>query len=204
MQHGTVTERDQLVDLEERTSRLATAGVELIRPWPPGDDHVTPVDVAWGATGCGPESGRVDRAFDDDDPERVEKGNAAWLELSQRYGLFDPDGTFLVSVSTGDDDEPEAHWFQARLGQTWDVVGLGAEQRVLGFGWAVPSFVMHSTDGETLIAATWYERSFSVFAIPHPIGASGLRRAAEIWLAREDWPGERRAITQRWLARGRG
>jgi len=190
------------VDLDERTRRLLTAGVELVQPWPLLDDTVTPVDVAWSASSCGRESGRVDRAFDDTDPDRIDRGNAAWLELARQFGLFDREGRFLLSVSTGTDDVI-SRWFQARLKSDWDLIGAGGAECVLGFGWGVPGFVMHSIDGAALVAASSYESGFSVFAVPHPNRSSTLRRSAEQWLAQRDWPRERRASAERWLARSR-
>jgi hypothetical protein len=58
---------------------------------------------------------------------------------------------------------------------------------------------MHSTDGRVLIAASSYESSFSVFAIPHPRDSHVLRQAARQWLQRTDSPSETREAAQRWL-----
>jgi hypothetical protein len=165
------------------------------------DDIVTPPDVAWSASACGRESGRRDRAFDGTDAERVDRGNAAWLQMAQQFGLFDSDGSFLVSVATGAGDELLPQWFQAKLMDNWDLIGTGAREGVLGFGWSVPAFVMHSVDGNVLIAASTYETSFSVFVVPHPMESSVLRRSAEEWLKRSDWPSDRQSSARRWLAK---
>jgi hypothetical protein len=142
----------------------------------------------------------LDRAFDDADPRRVEDGNAAWLHLAEHCGLFDGEGVFLLSVATGTDDDPMPQWYRARLLNAWDLIGAGAWDGVLGYGSLVPAFVMHSTDGAVLIAASTYESCFSVFAVPYPRRSEVLRRSAEYWLGRPDWPAERRQAARLWLS----
>ncbi|WP_173080449.1 hypothetical protein [Phytohabitans rumicis] len=186
-------------DLGDRTRRLSAVGVELLRPWPLDDAVVTPPDVAWSASACGRESGRIDHAFDDTDADRIAKGNAAWLAAAERFALFDAAGTFLLSVATDTDDDPRSWWFQARVTGGWDLIGRGAEARVLGHGWGVPAFVTHSADGNVLIAASAYETCFSVFVVPAPSRASVLRRSAAQLLDATPRPSDRRSGISRWL-----
>jgi hypothetical protein len=185
------------VDLQERIRRLSLAGVEVLRPWPISDVVVTPTDVAWAASACGQESGRQDRAVDYTDPDRVQRGNTGWSELAHEFGLMSDDGAFLLSLRP----EPGAarQWFEVRLHTDWDLVGVGAEQRVLGYGHGDPSFVTHSVDGRALIAADWYETCFSILAIPNPRLSPVLRKSARRWIDDVEWSGEKRLAAQGWL-----
>lgn len=189
------------MDLQERIRRLSLAGVEVIRPWPISDVAVTPPDVAWSAAACGKDSGRQDRAVDYADPDRVRKGNTAWSELAHEFGLMSGDGTFLLSLPVQPEPGAAQQWFEVRLGGEWDLVGVGAEQRVLGYGHGDPSFVTHSVDGRALIAATWYETCFSILAIPDPHRSSALRKSARNCIDNVEWPAERRLAAQAWLER---
>jgi hypothetical protein len=191
------------VELSERLRRLSSAGIEAIEIWRPGEIPVTPVEVVWAATGCGPDSGRLDRPVDDSDPDRIRKGNAAWLELARQFSLFDDEGSFLLAVPTEKDTGGFGAWFRVRLAGRWDLVGRGAEARVLGGGWGVPEFWMHSIDGEVLLGASWFESCFNVIAIPEPYSVGVLRRQAEILLEESAGAIEDRKVIRPWLARGR-
>ncbi|WP_125810881.1 hypothetical protein [Actinoplanes sp. ATCC 53533] len=190
------------MELSERLRRLSLAGIEAIEIWRLGETPVTPVEVVWAATGCGPDSGRLDRPVDDSDPDRIQKGNAAWLELARQFSLFDSEGSFLLAVPTEKDTGAFGAWFRVRLADRWDLVGRGAEARVLGGGWGVPEFWMHSIDGAVLLGASWFESCFSVIAIPEPHSAGALRRQAEILLVESEGAVEDRAGIRPWLARG--
>ncbi|MGA5303209.1 hypothetical protein ACPCHT_24990 [Nucisporomicrobium flavum] len=189
------------MNLPECRRRLAAAGLEVLDPWPPDGGLVTPIGVAWSASSAGPDDGRTDRTFADTDADRVDFANATWLQVSEEYGLMGDDGTFLVGVNTGDD--PVSTWFRARLRQEFDLFGLGAEQRVLGYGWGNPEFVMHSADGNVLIAASSYELFFSIIVIPRPFAAGTLRRAAKRRLAAAVSESEMATLTL-WLERRPG
>lgn len=189
------------MELRERVARLRLAGVEVLHPRPLADATVTPPDVAWSASNCGAGTGRVDRPVDDDDPDRIAKGNAAWLALARESGLFDGDGVFLLAVEDGPAEYGSPRWHEVRLAADWDLVGRGAEARVLGFGSGVPAFVMSAKDGRVLLAASWYESCFSVFAVPDPVRAVPLRQEAERLLLKPDYPEPRRTATRQWLDR---
>lgn len=90
-----------------------------------------------------------------------------------------------------------------RLADRWDLVGRGAEARVLGGGRGVPEFWMHSIDGEVLLGASWFESFFSVIAIPRPYSAALLRCQAEILLEESEGAVEDRMGIRFWLAHGR-
>lgn len=183
--------------------RLSLAGVEVIRPWPISDVMVTPPAVAGSAGCCGQESGRQDRAVDYSDADRVEKGNTGWSELAHEFGLMSDDGTFLVSLAT--QPEPAKQWFEVRLHTGWDLVGVGAEQLVLGHGHGDPVFATHSIDGKVLIIADWYETFFSMIAIPNPQRSPVLRRIAGSLIDHHlEWPSEHRLAAQGWLNRTPG
>jgi hypothetical protein len=188
------------VELSERLRRLSSAGIEAIEIWRSGEFPVTPIELVWAATGCGPDSGRVDRAFDDADPDRISKGNAAWLEMAGQYSLFDSEGSFLLATDTAGEPGRYDEWLRVRLTSPWDLMGRGAEARVLGGGWGVPEFWMHSIDGEVLLGASWFETCFSVIAIPRPYSAGVLRGQAELFLTEPEHSDRTRATLRRWLA----
>ncbi|MGI5175237.1 hypothetical protein ACQEVZ_02765 [Dactylosporangium sp. CA-152071] len=185
---------------ERRVTRLAHAGVQVLRPWPLSDATVTPPDVAWEVFGCDEAAGRVDRTVDNDDPDYVVRGNEAWYSMAREFGLFDADETFLLSVPTGPGDFEDPQWFEVRLAPEWDVFGRGVEEFVLGHGARTPAFVMHSKDGALLLASGWYQFVSSVLVVPRPWTAAALRRSAEDRLAKSGWTDERRTAARQWLA----
>ncbi|WIM96183.1 hypothetical protein ACTOB_008351 [Actinoplanes oblitus] len=191
------------MDFSERLRRLSSAGIEVIELFSADDGRVTPVSVASAVTSCGADSGRVDRAIDDADPDRIVEGNAAWAELAQQFSLSGSDGTFLLAIDTAGGEDSSYEWFRVRLTDQWDLMGRGAAEGVLGGGWGIPEFRMHSLDGEVLLAASWYETCFSVLAVPRPYRAAVLRGEAEYLLTRRPSAG-REALLRRWLARGAG
>ncbi|MEU0552950.1 hypothetical protein [Dactylosporangium sp. NPDC006015] len=192
------------VSLEQRITRLAHAGIQVLRAWPLSDGAVTPPDVAWEAFGCDATTTRVDRTVDNDDPDYVVRGNEMWHSMAREFGLFDADGTFLLSVRTGPGDFEDPQWFEVRLAPEWDVFGRGGEELVLGHGARTPAFVMHSKDGALLLASGWYQFVSTVLVVPRPWTAAALRRSAEDRLAKRERTEERRTAARQWLARPSG
>jgi hypothetical protein len=183
-------------------TKLLRAGVQVLDPSYQTRTPITPPDVAWMASSCGPDDGRVDAVTDDHDPDRIRKGNAVWHRLARAHGLFDPNGDFLLCLPDPGSVE-DASWARVRLLAGWDLVGVAAAEKVLGHGAGVPAFVAHSIDANLLLACTYYETYFTTIAIPRPYGAATLRRYAERRLAGDDWTPQQKVAAESWLASNR-
>ncbi|GAA1406938.1 hypothetical protein AB0B66_15235 [Catellatospora sp. NPDC049111] len=167
---------------ENLSAALAAAGLTMLDF---EDPTVTiPAEAAVMVTGCRAEDGRVDETVDFDDPDLVAKMNAAWYAMATRHSLFGPDREFLLAVGPGDDRPmPLPHWARVRLEPEWDIAGAGVETGALGVTNRYPRFVMHSLDGEVVIAATAWQDCAGLVMVPHPHRVAVLRRYVEGVLA---------------------
>ena len=136
-----------------------------------------PASAAWMLAACLPEDGRVDRTFDLDETDLIRKANGAWWEFVVEYGLLDQDRNFLVSVGPVDQEIPaRPHWTRVKLEHDWDIVGMGANNGVLGGPSGRPGFVMLSLNESLLIGGTTWQDSIGIIALPNPVDASAIRR----------------------------
>jgi hypothetical protein len=164
-----------MFDQQAIETSLETAGINMQDfLWP---SAALPASAAWMLTACTAEDGRVDRVFDLDETDLIQKANGAWWDLVVEYGLLDEGRNFLVSVGPVDHEIPASpHWARVRLGRDWDILGRGADNGVLGGPPGRPGFAMSSLDESVLIGGTTWHDSIAIIALPNPAAASAIRK----------------------------
>ena len=185
-----MTGNDRSLDLDDafrKTGLIAVAGDA-----PPGTLPVfSPSPACTHA-----EDGRVDRTVDHGTPGLVELVNCSWLELAEQYGLFGPNGEFLVLCRNGDNPP---FWHRVRLAPEWDFAGAGAATGYFGYRAGSPELSTMSLNSRVMVQITNSDVSVSAIALPNPGRAGIIRdhliRAApsrysptQTWTAAQ-WPG---------------
>ncbi|MEU1625329.1 hypothetical protein ABZ746_08340 [Streptomyces sp. NPDC020096] len=129
-----------------------------------------PVRAAWIASSCGRSDGRRDIVFNAGDADIVSNANLSWFSLASEIGLFsEPNGEFLLGVDLADDKStPILRWAKVELMDSWDIMGAGAANGILGSGVGRPEFVMMSTNGGVVMRGTTWEDGIGVLVVPAP------------------------------------
>ncbi|WP_329275052.1 HEAT repeat domain-containing protein [Streptomyces sp. NBC_00691] len=185
-------EREKLVD------RLRRAGLDIVA----GDrvEEVVTSHAAWRPVVSFQATPTV--AVRLDAPEPVAELNRQWHRLAVEYGIFGPDGTFLIDVGGDRPDGRPQRWTRVRLTDRWDLAG------VLGTRPGQPEFVTLSTDGDALVGATTEEYDVWLVALDrfkewHESAArAAARETAEereaAWELLFRLPGSLRRVRDQW------
>jgi len=204
-----------VVNEARRAASLRRAGLRMVEGGMPGAP--LPVLTAWLLAACSPYAdGRRDsrtsgRPWLDGwlltHPGFVERANAAWFRLAEKYGLFGPGREFLLAGPACDDGDDAPAWRRVRLLDDWDLVGAGAASGLLGSRAGCPEFVASSLDGRVAVQCTTEEDGVISIVTTEPWQAPTIRthmariiERAALPPDRPDVPPRDRAWARAWLA----
>lgn len=180
--------------------RLARAGLVYFGLAGSGEAYIPPALASFGIGG-GTVVAAIRIAYNE--PQKVEKFNAAWLRMCQDADFFDADGRFLVGVKIEEDEDAAEDatlwWAVVALADLWDLAGRGAAE-LLGHEFGLPSFTMLSMSGELVLRASREQDDSSGLAMLRDLHlVPALRRQGE-WLT--GWhlcPEATREAVRNWL-----
>jgi hypothetical protein len=181
---------------------LLAAGFAF-RGWD-GTPGALPVDAAWEAVSCRSEDGRRDLTVEVTDPQLLGKANSAWFQLACECNLWrSEEREFLLGVDIAEDgDDAMQRWARVRLMDEWDVMGVGAESHLFGWGSGCPEFIMMSLSGDVVLnGTTWGNRDIGVLAVPHPERARPIRACVEYLAANREENSYIKTMATDWLIR---
>ncbi|OSP43550.1 hypothetical protein B7767_09545 [Streptomyces sp. 13-12-16] len=165
-----------------------------------------PPYIAGMITSCHPDQGRRDRTVALDDPARVPKANAGWLELATELGLLSAARQFLLSISVPspgavDDTDVEGVWGLVELLEDWDIMGAGCAVGITGSRYGCPAFVMSALDGSVFVQGTVWQDAIGTVALPDPHRVRSLRDVARLNVGKPYRTAAENEDTLTWLAR---
>ncbi|RAS61088.1 hypothetical protein C8D87_11036 [Lentzea atacamensis] len=179
---------------------LAVAGLDYVGLADADVAYVPPTLASFGGIG---DTLVVAVKVGPDEPQRVEKLNAAWLQMCLDSEFFDDDRRFLLGVKIEDDEDTEQAatfwWAKVALMESWDLAGAGAAS-LLGHGFGLPSFVMLSLDGNLVLRASREQDDSSGLSLMRDLHLVPELRSHGEWMAgRHLYPEFTRAAVRRWL-----